>query len=720
MGVDKTDFRDIIRKIENKEILLPDFQREFVWRDEEQQKKIVASVLAKMPIGSILLLTSKANEYSSKAIGTKKEIDINSIKDKVHFLLDGQQRITVLTNVFSDVIHNSYVNGKDLLSPSLKRRFFLRIPKWCNCHTERDLFGVYNFEFKYINPDTEDPDFLTNDILPFITVFNFQLNDKNPYNPKVELSTELDDFCKIKDDGYLIPLFLLVPPDNQKQTQVILRYKRILEDISTSICNEIESVYASKIDREEKNEFIDEIFILNEVREKIKQNDKYFRSELDEKAQVWNYHINNYLKSCINQVTLNQIIVSEEQRARAIDIYENLNRGGISLNTFDLIMARVAIVSKDNFYQRIIKNITSTKTYEKAVISENVIGLIYDKINSNKYNASVQTGCYNEKKDVIASRYIDVFLDVLSLYCNNKDLKYDGFKLEYMKRDKILNLDPKEIDQNCETICNAIDRALFFLQNRCGIRNIQEVNYSLIIVLLATVFLNDQWYQSQKIHKFLEAWYWTAIFSGIFDKDQNTNMINNLQTIVRIIENNEDYSWLNKQRDNILNVQYFSDESFLLMEKVSEDRYPKTAMRLFMCQYLLSKTYSDMFNAQKTISVYMQDENKNDTADQLESHHIIPLGSVKRVGESTKALRKDLKHICNSPLNFVLITKESNKEILNAPIDDYIMKITDEAKSKLYISGYSVNSKEDVTELLRSRYKNLKGDIKNHIDILLR
>lgn len=64
-----SDFKEIVRDIDNKKILLPDFQRDFVWKDEERQKKIVASVLTKMPIGSILLLQSSADEYCSKVIG---------------------------------------------------------------------------------------------------------------------------------------------------------------------------------------------------------------------------------------------------------------------------------------------------------------------------------------------------------------------------------------------------------------------------------------------------------------------------------------------------------------------------------------------------------------------------------------------------------------------------------------------------------------------------
>ena len=60
MEKNTSNLKDLIGKIEKKDILLPDFQRGFVWKDEEQQRKIVASVLAKMPIGSILLLKSQA------------------------------------------------------------------------------------------------------------------------------------------------------------------------------------------------------------------------------------------------------------------------------------------------------------------------------------------------------------------------------------------------------------------------------------------------------------------------------------------------------------------------------------------------------------------------------------------------------------------------------------------------------------------------------------
>ena len=45
----KTNLKEMIELIQKQELLLPDFQRGFVW-DIEMQQRLVASVLTKMPI----------------------------------------------------------------------------------------------------------------------------------------------------------------------------------------------------------------------------------------------------------------------------------------------------------------------------------------------------------------------------------------------------------------------------------------------------------------------------------------------------------------------------------------------------------------------------------------------------------------------------------------------------------------------------------------------
>ncbi len=725
------NLQEIIGDIEKNRILLPDFQRKFVWTEEERQRKIVASILTKMPIGSILLLESDPSDYCSKIIGCKT-INNDSSNSNVEFLLDGQQRITVLTNVFSNVIHNNCDKVSDLVSPTLKRRFFLRIPKWKKCREESDLFGVRNLNFLYKDPDSTDPDFLSGEIMPFIVALSFNANDNSPFNPYNDLSTELDDYCFNYEDGYLLPLFLMTPSSETNSAKAKLRFNTIRKNISERIKEEIEDHFESLQDDAAKQAFISEIFVDDpKTCEAIKKDYTKLSSKLAERAEVWEGELKEYLDSCVKNVSLNKIVVSAEKRARAIDIYENLNIGGVCLNIFDLIMAKVAKVDSQPYYERLITAITSEKEYSKSVIpteiqvcmkykkrdeSDGTLKMIdADMLDDKVYNASVSTKCYAEDKNEISQKYIDAFLNTLSLYTYNKTYKSSDYKVDLIKRNKILDISPEDIHQNTELICTAIDRALFFFQTRCGIRNINEINYSLMLSLVATVFTNDNWFNDIKVHSKLEAWYWCSLFSGNYDRDQNSVFIQDLQSVMDMLVDTSSTEWIKRNVDYILDAQNFSDEGLLLMEKTAEERYPKRVLRMFVCQYLLSKTYPDMFNANDRISVF------SDDASTLEAHHIIPLGSVKKVNESTAQLRSDEKNICNSPMNFVLITKKSNDAISDDSLDIYITKITDGAKAALAIQGYTSPDIDDaaVKQVLKNRYTALKGDIKNEVSILL-
>ena len=201
-----------INKIKKNEILLPDFQRQFVWKEEEMQHKLVASVLTKMPIGSILLLKSKdAHDYSCKPLGAKDPIPSEQLPSgAVEFLLDGQQRMTVLANVFSDAIFQLTPQSNNLIAPSaLKRRFYLAVPKYGN-DAFPDLFGLHSLSFPMRTPDSDEPEFLTQDILPFIRVvpFNVKRDNGKCYNqysrPIPRMLSELETYCPSVEDGHFL------------------------------------------------------------------------------------------------------------------------------------------------------------------------------------------------------------------------------------------------------------------------------------------------------------------------------------------------------------------------------------------------------------------------------------------------------------------------------------------------------------------------------------
>lgn len=207
-------------------------------------------------------------------------------------------------------------------------------------------------------------------------------------------------------------------------------------------------------------------------------------------------------------------------------------------------------------------------------------------------------------------------------------------KCAYSKSSQILKLSEEEIDSNCEKVCIAMDRAFAFLQIRCGVQSLSDVNYKLMIRLIAYIFTNDKWYGSEKVHDIIEAWYWAAIFSGEYDKDQNERFEKNLRSILETLTTKaKKYDWIITLKNNIFETPYFSDCSFLLMEKANEDRIPKEHLAKYICQFYLSRTYSDLIHDDRQINVFSKYK--------LEKHHIVPVGSVSKIGESTDILRKD-------------------------------------------------------------------------------
>ena len=610
----------------------------------------------------------------------------------------------------------------------MKRRFFLRIPKWTNIKNENDLFGLQGFNFPIQNPDSEDPNFLTGDIRPYIECISFSANDGKPYNPNVDLSTDLDTFCLSNENGYLIPLYLLCPT-GENANSIGDRFEIIIEDISKKIKDEISLFYNKLNNDDDKKTFLKDYFDDNKIK-KIISDTNTLNSELDSKSRSWSRNLKLYLNTCISQARLNQILVTETNRARAIDIYENLNKGGISLNTFDLIMAKVAKESKENFFKRLVKNIQMAKEYNLNVLPDKMSNILPNFINKhNGYNASVYIGVYDLNKNEISTKYTDAFLNVASLCFYNKDFDFDLAKNDQMKRDAILNLDSAYINKECEKICTSLDRAFFFFQTRCGIRTINEINYSLMLTLVATIFMKDEWFNDKKVHNLLESWYWCSLFSGEFDTDQNPQTIKYLKLITNyLLGKNTNLNWLDDLRNLVLYANNFSDKELLLMEKTKYDRTPKAPLRHFICQYFLAKTYTDMFDENIKINVF------SDVSDKLEAHHIVPLGSQKKVGENTALLRNDDENICNSPLNFVYITKDSNLAISGDELPVYAKRITNQAKSDLKIpSEFSSENMDEYTKpnktdnerssfvktFLGNRFDSIQGDIKSYAKSLI-
>ncbi len=718
-------FNNILEKIKNRQILLPDFQRRFVWDKEEKQASLVASVLAKMPVGSILLLTVKADEYAYKKIGCKtrqRASDLN-ITGEVNALLDGQQRLTVLANAFSNIVFEMAGQVSELIQQSsLKRRFFLRLPRYKDANGERsqeDYFKLGGL-IPFVNPATSEPDFLSDEIIDMIKIVPFKVGDESSYNPfnRNFSFSNLMDFCTSGDE-YLIPLYLL---SGDQKSQSLLRkiIERISENVQIDILQEYDSLSFDETERFIQEVLTEFTLLTCEERDNVDRRE-FFQDALAQQGREWVSGINEYLHSCLDNIQLNQLIVDNHRRDRAINIYENLNKGGITLGTFELIMAKYAGVSQENYYDVLLNNMRKKRKYSKDVFSDtlrrNVDVCAY--IDSDGYIATIELGGIRglkENDESIAPAYIEAYLNVMSLYSHVHDFNSSNIRLDLIKKNKIMDVTAANLRDYSEEIVEAMDLALFFLQIRCGIRDIKDINYKLMLVVISYILLNKEYRSRSETYDYLEAWYWCSIFSGYFNSDQNINAIISITKLIETIESNNT-SWIkNTLKPGIFQRSYFSNKEFLLY-KINEGlSYPKEFLRDVFCQFLLAQTYNGVIDKNVNMNPFVRRR--------LEKHHVIPLGSIVapsvrlRKGEESK--RNDYTYFLNSPINFIYITDEENTAISDSTLADYTRDINDSAvKTILGLNcDLDTSTEESCRAVLENRYDHLIGMIKNRIDIL--
>lgn len=704
---------NLIDKIVKKEILLPDFQRKFIWKEEEKQGRLIASVLAKMPIGSILLLDSDAKDYAYKMLGcrerkTYKELEMDG---KILALLDGQQRVTVLTNAFSNVIFDMAKKSSNLINRTgLQRRFFLRIPKYERMEGEvEDFFQVRKLQFPLEDAEKEEPKFLSDDIYEAIKIISFNANSDECYNPFKEKESTKSDLINYCTSGkeYLIPLFWLTGKNTMGLSTVL---KRISENICLDIIEEYDSIENEKKSIFEKN-------IISDKVSEVMPNES-FKEKLDAQASEWENNIRSYLVSCLNNIQLHQIIVDNSKRARAINIYENLNEGGVSLGTFELVMARFASESDENYYDKIEKYMKKKRKYPEAIYNEQLKNNenVRAKLTSEKYIATIDMGCIENKNGEPVNTYIDAYLNVMSLYSYAGLFNPDDIKSELIKKNKILAIKPCDLKNKCEDVCDALDLALLFFKMRCGVRSIKDINYKLMLVVVSYILSNESYREDSRTYDYLEAWYWISIFSGYYNSDQTERTITSIKKLINTIET-KNAEWLAELKEKMFKVDYYSEKKFLLLEMNSAGITPKSFFRDVVCQYYLSMTYKGLIDKEKELNPFIDES--------LHKHHVIPLASLKSDSEESKKsgvdLRKDDSYFLNSPFNFIYITDEENRDILNDKLSDYVKRIDDDAtKSILGLNGkICVDNEQECREVLKDRSNHFIGRVNERLAKLL-
>lgn len=122
------------------------------------------------------------------------------------------------------------------------------------------------------------------------------------------------------------------------------------------------------------------------------------------------------------------------------------------------------------------------------------------------------------------------------------------------------------------------------------------------------------------------------------------------------------------------------------------------------------------------INVFMD----SDELKKLQEHHIVPIGSLdnKLKDIIQKDERNNLAYIYNSPLNFVLITYDTNQTLQNNLVSYYQNKCVKGCFKSIGIQTEEnenfkyANSDEELNKILEGRYENLSNHIHDRLRVL--
>lgn len=541
------------------DLLLPNFQRPFVWNPERWQS-LMASILLKYPVGQALIGTEANSHIMSvreplsipeetlKEIfirkanlkpGEVKGIEVTQYLQKgepysCEYLLDGQQRLTALDLMLGTAYHFS---GKEL-HRSYRLRWFLNLNKlglkelqWINTREMPHEEACEAFVFvKYKKTDKKCPYYYKasySDLANFCTVKQLQELaglEEGIYLPLDQIYIENIDSKSLKFD----PTFL-IDFSEDKQEDILL--------------NTTEGQNL----RNNRN--------LNKISELTYQEEW---KKLRRKFSIWRSNLEETLTEIV-KFEFPVLVVPSNEFDRLAGIFSVINMGGVELSTFDLLVAKTTTV--ESSLRDVMKSacVQSLKDFKNSIslIPESAKTTLDEFWNIGNFlgeKNSKEVGQGIEFPESIARSFAQTIVlhaqlskaldDDWSTRSNpllrcrenkqNPDFLANPTPQEAARSilrlddwgysDKlVLGLSRQEVQKVQAQSAKQLLRAYFFMKARLGILKLSSLPYRQMDLVLATVLTDSVWKQlnqdpSGTLMQKIQWWYWGSIFGGAYQK----------------------------------------------------------------------------------------------------------------------------------------------------------------------------------------------------------
>ncbi|MGB9898221.1 GmrSD restriction endonuclease domain-containing protein [Thermanaerothrix sp.] len=216
---------EIIEDTFKGEVVLPEFQRSFIWQREDIEDLLI-SILQGYFIGTFLFLETSADKpmFPFRLVEGLEKVNPYANPRKfsnVKLILDGQQRIT-------SIFYSIYEPGIPLSSTKYPYRFFFRLEKALNNDLENSVVGISISDRRRLS---EIEKMVQEDLaLPFSIFRNEDDFDEWFYTKQTRWSKEGEEKNKIKDffkrfKGFMVPVVTI--PSETSEDNIVNMFERI-------------------------------------------------------------------------------------------------------------------------------------------------------------------------------------------------------------------------------------------------------------------------------------------------------------------------------------------------------------------------------------------------------------------------------------------------------------------------------------------------------------
>jgi hypothetical protein len=556
---------DLVNMAYRGEVMLPDFQRNFVW-ERQSIEELIESILENIFIGTFLILntSSEMNPFKCIFIQGAEEVNPKIEAKPTILILDGQQRLTAL-------FYAIYSPNNLLRFTGRLYSFFIDLQKLSEDNFDEAVFS---------KPKNEG-------------FYKSLLNGENSFNIQ-----------RLKEEK-IIPMtyFQDIPVFNETWYE----YFRDLFDRDT----------AQKV-----KSYLDRIFYYDVITLSLQQ---YFNVQPD----------------------------------KIVMLFERLNRTGIKLSTYDLLVAR--------FY----KFIKLREEWER----------LFD--DNNGYHNIKKLASNNVDKTSVPFSFIQALALSKDKSIKDRDLiKLDSQTLNKQEWDRVVDIAENKV------LNKLFERGSYGIGENVG----KWLPYSTIIIPYLAFHLKYAHPDMEKINM----WYWSVVFSESYSGSTESEIMKDFREVSK---------WFN------------DDSAVPEVVKDFREQIQKNGFKLKNVKRVGSSLYKGVFNLLMMNNPLDFFEPENIAYNELNDHHIFPRNFLKDIeAESDIVLNRTLifdktnKIISNnSPADYLkemIEIQMKNKKISYKEAENKVKKI---------LENHFIN--EEMFEIMRETSKNLpKEKIKQNFE----